>query len=79
MEIIRKFRVSHALARLLHKFGSPMRITQGHFATEPGRESFVRLEGNQCHLVLVDRSGHAPQEEKTQVPIKGRVSELVEI
>ena len=70
MEVIRKFRVSHALARLLHKFGTPLRITQGHFATEPGRESFVRLEANQCYLVLVDRSGHESQEERTQVPIK---------
>ena len=45
MEIIRKFRVSHALARLLHKFGSPVRITQGHFATGAGRESFAGLTG----------------------------------
>lgn len=70
MEIIRTFRVSHALARLLHKFGNPVRITEGHFATEPGSESFVRLEGDQCDLVLVHQSGREPLEEKTRVPAK---------
>jgi CYTH domain-containing protein len=69
MEIIRTFRVSHALARLLHKFGTPARVTEGHFATGPGSESFVRLEGGQCDLVLVHQ-GHEPLEEKTRVPFK---------
>jgi CYTH domain-containing protein len=69
MGIVRRFRVSHALARLLHKFGTPTRVTEGHFATEPGSESFVRLEGDQCDLVLVHQ-GHEPLEEKTRVPLK---------
>jgi len=75
MEIIRTFRVSHALARLLHKFGNPVRIVEGHFATEPGSESFVRLEDGQCDLVLVREGGaEHPEdehlEEKTRVPLR---------
>lgn len=70
MEIIRKFRVSHALARLLHKFGSPARIKEGHFATEPGSQSFVRLDGDQCELVLLHQGGSIPLEERTRVPVK---------
>jgi len=70
MEIIRKFRVSHALARLLHKFGSPARIVEGYFATEPGSQSFVHLDGDQCDLVLVHQGSQVPLEEKTRVPVK---------
>lgn len=70
MEIIRKFRISPALARLLHKFGDPIRITEGHFATEPGSESFVRLKSDQCNLVLVHQGSREPREEKTRVPAK---------
>jgi CYTH domain-containing protein len=70
MDIIRKFRVSPALARLLHKFGHPTRIIEGHFATEPESISYVRLEGDQCDLVLVHRGGGEPLEERTRVPAK---------
>ena len=70
MEIIRTFRISPALARLLHKLGNPGRIVEGHFATEPGRQSLVRIDGDQCDLVLVQQDSPDAVEEKVRVPAK---------
>jgi len=70
MEISRTFRISPALARLLHKFGSPSRIVEGHFATEPEKQSLVRINGDQCDLVLVQQGSPDAVEEKVSVPAK---------
>jgi len=69
MSVVRRFLVAPALVRLIRKERGGARITEGYFAPQGGRTSFVRIEGQQCHLVLVtkDAQGTAT-EERTDVP-----------
>lgn len=64
MSTIRRFLVAPALVRLLRKERGSSRITEGHFAPQGGRNSFVRVDGQACQLVLVNNG----VEERTEVP-----------
>jgi CYTH domain-containing protein len=64
MSSIRRFLVAPALVRLIRKERGSSRITEGHFAPQGGRSSFVRVDGQACQLVLVNGG----VEERTDVP-----------
>ena len=65
MSVVRRFLVAPSLVRLLRKERGGSRITEGYFAPQGGRTSFVRIDGQQCQLVLVAGSAG---EERTDVP-----------
>ena len=65
MSVVRRFLVAPSLVRLLRKERGGSRITEGYFAPQGGRTSFVRIDGQQCQLVLV---AGATGEERTDVP-----------
>ena len=64
MSTIRRFLVAPALVRLIRKERGSARITEGHFAPQGGRSSYVRVDGQVCQLVLVNGGA----EERTDVP-----------
>lgn len=69
MSVVRRFLVAPALVRLIRKERGGARITEGYFTPQGGRTSFVRVDGQQCHLVLVTRDAQgASAEERTDVP-----------
>ena len=69
MSVVRRFLVAPALVRLIRKERGGARITEGYFAPQGGRTSFVRVDGQQCHLVLVTKDAEgAAAEERTDVP-----------
>ncbi|MFY9289437.1 MAG: hypothetical protein WAP03_01860, partial [Methylorubrum rhodinum] len=68
MSVVRRFLVAPSLVRLLRKERGGARITEGYFAPQAGRTSFVRLQGNNCFLVLVTGAEGAATEERTEVP-----------
>ncbi len=68
MKIVRRFSLAPSLARLIRRERSGARITEGHFPDQSDRQSFVRLEGETCYLVLVSGSdGGVSAEERTEV------------
>lgn len=69
MSVVRRFLVAPSLARLIRKERGGSRVTEGYFAPQAGRTSFVRIDGQDCHLILVttDANGRA-SEQKTEVP-----------
>ncbi|MCJ2113409.1 hypothetical protein MKK64_19740 [Methylobacterium sp. E-025] len=69
MSVVRRFLVAPALVRLIRKERGGARITEGYFAPQGGRTSFVRVDGQQCHLVLITKDAEgASAEERTDVP-----------
>ena len=69
MSVVRRFLVAPSLVRLIRKERGGARITEGYFAPQGGRTSFVRVDGQQCQLVLVGKGADgAPSEERTEVP-----------
>ena len=68
MTLVRRFQVAPALVRLIRKERGSSRITEGYFPPQSGRTSFVRVDGGQCHLVLVTSDNGATSEERTEVP-----------
>ena len=64
MSTVRRFLVAPALVRLIRKERGSARITEGHFAPQGGRSSYVRVDGQVCQLVLVNGGA----EERTDVP-----------
>ncbi|KAB1075263.1 CYTH domain-containing protein [Methylobacterium planeticum] len=69
MSVVRRFLVAPALVRLIRKERGGSRITEGYFAPQAGRTSFVRVDGQQCHLVLVTAGADgSSSEERTDVP-----------
>ncbi|OAS16634.1 hypothetical protein [Methylobacterium platani] len=68
MTLVRRFQVAPALVRLIRKERGSSRITEGYFPPQSGRTSFVRVDGGQCHLVLVTSDNGAASEERTEVP-----------
>ncbi|GBU16742.1 hypothetical protein AwMethylo_09570 [Methylobacterium sp.] len=55
--------------RLIRKERGSTRITEGYFAPQSGRTSFVRVDGQVCHLVLVAPGADGKSvEERTEVP-----------
>lgn len=69
MSIVRMFLIAPSLARLIRKERGATSVTEGYFNPQAGRLSFTRIEGPDCHLVLVttDDEGRA-KEERTHVP-----------
>jgi CYTH domain-containing protein len=69
MSTIRRFLVAPSLVRLIRKERGGARITEGHFAAQGGRSSYVRVDGQVCQLVLVNKGPDGiPVEERTDVP-----------
>ncbi|WP_336486265.1 hypothetical protein [Methylobacterium nigriterrae] len=69
MSVVRRFLVAPSLVRLIRKERGGSRITEGYFAPQTGRTSFVRVDGQQCHLVLVTTGADGrATEERTDVP-----------
>ena len=65
MSVVRRFLVAPSLVRLLRKERGGSRISEGYFAPQGGRTSFVRIDGQHCHLVLVNAGS---EEQRTEVP-----------
>lgn len=69
MSLVRRFLVAPALVRLIRKERGGSRITEGYFAPQAGRVSYVRVDGQACHLVLVTSAPDGTSsEERTDVP-----------
>jgi len=69
MSIVRRFLVAPSLVRLIRKERGGARITEGYFAPQGGRVSYVRVDGQHCHLVLVNTGPDGvASEERTDVP-----------
>lgn len=69
MSVIRRFLVASSLVRLIRKERGGSRITEGYFPPQGGRTSYVRVDGQNCHLVLVTSSPDGDtSEERTEVP-----------
>ncbi|GJE09089.1 hypothetical protein [Methylobacterium longum] len=69
MSTVRRFLVAPSLVRLIRKERGGTRITEGHFAPQGGRASYVRVDGQVCQLVLVNKGADGtPVEERTDVP-----------
>ncbi|SFM13320.1 hypothetical protein [Methylobacterium pseudosasicola] len=69
MSTIRRFLVAPSLVRLIRKERGGARITEGHFVAQGGRSSYVRVDGQVCQLVLVNKGPDGvPAEERTDVP-----------
>lgn len=79
MSIVRMFLIAPSLARLIRKERGATRVTEGYFNPRAGRLSFARIEGPDCHLILVttDAEGHA-KEERTLVP-RAHVDALLDV
>jgi CYTH domain-containing protein len=79
MAIVRRFLIAPAFARLVRKERGAVRVTEGYFPNQSGRQSHVLVEGSQCHLVLVTpNTGSAPTEERTEVP-RGHADALLDV
>ena len=69
MSTARRFLLAPSLARLAARERGSSLVTEGYFPSQGGRSSHVRVEGGQCHLVLVTTgAGGASAEERTEVP-----------
>jgi CYTH domain-containing protein len=69
MSVVRRYLVAPSLARLVRKERGSARVVEGFFPPQAGRTSFVRVEGSQCHLVLMTTdAGGVSSEERTEVP-----------
>ncbi|MCJ2036815.1 hypothetical protein [Methylobacterium sp. J-068] len=69
MSLVRRFLVAPSLVRLIRKERGAARISEGYFAPQAGRVSYVRVDGQNCHLVLVTSAPDgATSEERTDVP-----------
>lgn len=69
MSVVRRFLVVPTLARLIRKERGGSKISEGYFAPQGGRTSLVRIDGQQCHLILINPgAGGAASEERTEVP-----------
>src|SRR4051794_29087520 len=79
MALVRRFLIAPAFARLVRKERGAVRVTEGYFPNQSGRQSYVHVEGNQCHLVLVSPNpGGTPVEERTEVP-RGHADALLDV
>ncbi|WP_375408603.1 hypothetical protein [uncultured Methylobacterium sp.] len=69
MSVVRRFLVASSLVRLIRKERGGSRITEGYFPPQGGRTSYVRVDGQNCHLVLVTSTPDGnTSEERTEVP-----------
>ncbi|KQT19333.1 hypothetical protein ASG40_00260 [Methylobacterium sp. Leaf399] len=69
MSVVRRFLVASSLVRLIRKERGGSRISEGYFPPQGGRTSYVRVDGQNCHLVLVTAAPDGgTSEERTEVP-----------
>jgi CYTH domain-containing protein len=69
MTVIRRFLLASSLARLIARDRGSTSITEGYFAGQQGRVSYVALDGERAQLVLTSEpTGSAPVEERTEIP-----------
>ncbi|MBX9931968.1 MAG: hypothetical protein K2Y56_10595 [Methylobacterium sp.] len=69
MSVSRRFLIASSLVRLIRKERGGSRITEGYFPPQGGRTSFVRVDGQNCHLILVAAGQDgSSSEERTEVP-----------
>lgn len=68
MSVVRRFLIAPSLARLVRKERGANRIVEGFLNSQQGRTSLVRVEGGQCHLVLMSGEGGSITEERTEIP-----------
>jgi CYTH domain-containing protein len=66
---VRRFLLASSLARLIARDRGSTSITEGYFAGQQGRVSYVALHGERAQLVLTSEpTGSAPVEERTEIP-----------
>lgn len=56
MKTSRRFLLASSFARLIKQGRGASRVVEGHFSPSDGRESYVVIEANACHLVLLERA-----------------------
>jgi CYTH domain-containing protein len=70
MKTTRRFLLAPSLARLLARDrGINQQIVEGYLSAQPGKNQFVRLEADQCHVgIVLLGSAQEPIEELAPVP-----------
>lgn len=68
MSTSRRYLIASSLARLIRKERGGNRVTEGHFPNQADRSSYVVIEGDKGHLVLITTGPEAFVEERTEVP-----------
>jgi CYTH domain-containing protein len=69
MTVVRRFLLASSLARLVSRERGSTFITEGYFAGQQGRSSYVAIGGERYHLVLVtEPTESALVEERTDIP-----------
>ncbi|NIX75019.1 hypothetical protein [Microvirga terricola] len=68
MSTSRRYLIASSLARLIRRERGGNRVTEGHFANQADRSSYVIIEGDKGNLVLITAGSGAPLEERTEVP-----------
>jgi CYTH domain-containing protein len=69
MAFVRRFLIPSSLTRLIRKERGSERVVEGHFPIQGERQSHVRIERGQCHLVLTSIEGEvSAAEDWTEVP-----------
>jgi CYTH domain-containing protein len=69
MSTTRVFLLASSLARLIEKERGGHRVQQGYFPDRLDRGTYVQLEGNAGHLILVTSGPHRPVEEVADIPL----------
>jgi CYTH domain-containing protein len=67
MPVTRRFLIAPPLTRLIRKECGSERVTEGYFAPQAERQSYVRLEKAQSYLVLTSSEAEAA-EDRTDLP-----------
>ena len=79
MTVVRRFLIASSLARLVARERGSKSITEGYFAGQHGRVSYVTLGGERAQLVLIaEPTGSAPVEERTDIP-RAHAQALLEV
>jgi CYTH domain-containing protein len=69
MTLVRRFLLASSLARLIAGNRGSTSITEGYFAAQQGRVSYVALDGERARLVLTSElTESASVEERTDIP-----------
>ena len=67
--VVRRFLLASSLARLIARDRGSTSVTEGYFAGQQGRVSYVALHSERTQLVLTSEpTASAPAEERTEVP-----------
>ena len=69
MSATRVFLLASSLARLIEKERGSLRVQQGYFPDRLDRGTYVQVEGNAGHLILVTSGPHGPAEEVADIPL----------